>query len=399
LAVAVVFPEIQRWSSSSLTIDATRLRLATVQRGEFIRDVSVQGKVVAAIRPMLFSPQDGRVTTLVRAGDTVRKNDVLAVIESPELLSDFKQEQSTLQKLEAELSRQEIATRMAQLEHNKSVTLSEMALIAANRELRRAETAHQQNAISAQDYEKAIDDRNRAAAVSRHKGEEASLKTEQLKLELDILNHALNRQKLLVMELDRKIAALSVLSPVDGVVGNLEVEQKSIVARYQKIMSVVDMSAYEVEARVPETYADELAQGMAVDIDLSGKHFAGELSAISPEVENGQVRCRIRFVDEKPSGLRQNQRVASRIFLDSRDDVLTVARGPFMQSGSRGYAYVVEDGMAIKTPIVAGMTSAGRVEILSGLKEGQEIVISSSDVFDRHERVLLINQNSPQQES
>jgi HlyD family secretion protein len=77
--------------------------------------------------------------------------------------------------------------------------------------------------------------------------------------------------------------------------------------------------------------------------------------------------------------------------LDSREDVLMVTRGPFMQSGATGFAYVVEDGVAIKSPIVAGMTSVGRVEILSGLREGQQIVISSSDVFGRHDRVLLTN--------
>jgi HlyD family secretion protein len=279
------------------------------------------------------------------------------------------------------------------------VALSEMALTAAKRELRRAETAQQQHAISQQDYEKAVDDKNRAAALFQHGAAEASLKAEQLKLELDILNHALNRQKLLVAELDRKVAALNVLSPVDGVVGNLEVEQKSVVSKYQEILSVVDMSAFEVETRVPEIYADELAQGMAVDIDLSGEHFKGEMSAISPEVENGQVRCRIRFAGKKPGGLRQNQRVASRIFLDSRDDVLMVTRGTFMQSGARGFAYVVKDSVAVKTPIVAGMTSSGRVEILSGLQEGQQIIISSSDVFDHHERVLLSGQIKPRQDS
>ena len=71
LAVAAAYPSIERWSSSSLTLDATRLRLATVQRGPFVRDIAVQGQIIAAIRPMLFSPQDGRVSTLVRAGDRV----------------------------------------------------------------------------------------------------------------------------------------------------------------------------------------------------------------------------------------------------------------------------------------------------------------------------------------
>ncbi len=80
----VAYPSIAKWQSASLTIDSERLRLAIVERGRFIRDVSVQGQVVAAVRPLLFSPEDGRVTTLVRSGDHVargtlwRKSKVLS---------------------------------------------------------------------------------------------------------------------------------------------------------------------------------------------------------------------------------------------------------------------------------------------------------------------------------
>ena len=87
LAIATLaYPSIARWSSSELTIDAERLRVTTVERGEFIRDVSAQGQIVAAVRPVLFSPEDGRVTTQVRSGDKVEIGDIVAVVESPELL-------------------------------------------------------------------------------------------------------------------------------------------------------------------------------------------------------------------------------------------------------------------------------------------------------------------------
>ncbi|MFT4632026.1 MAG: HlyD family secretion protein [Crocinitomicaceae bacterium] len=385
------YPSIEKWQSASLTIDGERLRTAIVERGQFVRDISVQGKVVAAVRPMLFSPADGRVTTLVRSGDRVTIGHPVAAVESPELLNEYAQELSKLGELDTQLARHGIETRMAQLAQKEKVALSKMALVAAKRELRRAKIAHEQQAISLQDYEKAVDDKDRAYALSEHQEEGEQLKTERLKLEFDILNHAFTRQALVVDDLKRKIDSLQVRSPVDGIVGNLEVEQKSIVARYQPILSIVDMTVYEVEARVPETYADDLLQGMAVEMNFSGELYQGELSAVSPEVENGQVRCRIRFIGVTPEGLRQNQRVTSRILIEARDDVLMVTRGPFMQSGSRGFAYLVENDLARKTSVSIGATSVGKVEILSGLVAGQKIVISSSDVFDNHDRVMLLN--------
>jgi HlyD family secretion protein len=391
LTAVFAYPSISRWSSAGLTIDATRLRLATVERGQFIRDVAVQGRIVAAVRPVLFSPEDGRVTTRVRSGDKVAVGDLLAEVESPELLSQYKQEMSTLLMLETELARQGIQSRKENLAQTESVLIAQMELVAAKRELRRANSAYKNNAISLQDFEKAIDDESRASALHHHQEEKSVLEVERLKLELDILNHSLTRQRLLVEELERKIAALKLMSPVTGVVGNLEVEQNSIVARYQPLLTVVDMTAFEVEAQIPESYADDLAQGMRAVIDFSGDKYEGELSAISPQVENGQVRGRIRFTAGRPQDLRQNQRATSRIFIESRDGVLMVARGAFMQGGSRGYVYVVEDGMAVKTAFKAGTSSVGRIEVLAGLTEGQQIVISSSDVFEQYEQVMLLN--------
>ncbi len=392
LIAGFAYPSIDQWRNSSLSINSERLRFATVERGQFVRDISVQGHIVAATRPMLFSPEDGRVTLRVRSGDPVFTGDVLVEVDSPGLINEFQREQSKFLELTTALARQEIETRMEQLTQKDTVALKEMELVAAKRELRRAEVAHKNSAIALQDYEKAVDDKFRAVAVFKHHLEESLLKSERLKLELDILNHALDRQKLLVQDLERKVQALTIHSPVDGVVGNLEVEQKSIVSQHQAILSVVDMSAYEIEAQVPEAYADDLAQGLSVDIEFSGKRVAGELSAISPEIEKGQVRCRIRFADTKGLSLRQNQRVNARILLESRDKVLMVARGPFIQSSGVGFVYMVEGGVAVRSPVTTGVTSVGKVEILSGLVEGQQIVISSSDVFESHERVLLLNQ-------
>ncbi|MFT4928767.1 MAG: HlyD family secretion protein [Phenylobacterium sp.] len=393
LIVSYAYPALDRWSSSSLTIDAKRLSTSMVYRGQFIRDISVQGQIVATNRPMLFSPANGRATLNVRAGDKVKSGDILARIESPDLLNEYAQEQATLFRLETELSRQKIDTEMTQLSLDAELSLAKLDMVAAKRSLNRAEIGIKNQIIAMQDFELATDEKNKATAVYQHKVKAHTLNSKRLNLELDILNHSLDRQKLVVSELDRKITELDITSPVDGVVGNLEIDQKSVVTRDKAIMSVVDMSLFEIKSMVPEIYANELLLGMAVEIDYSGQKYHGKLAAISPEISGGQVSAHIRFTEIKPENLRQNQRVTTRIIFDSRENVLMVARGPFMQSGDRGFAYVIEDGVAIKKSVQFGISSVGRVEVISGVVEGDEVVISSSDVFQDHERILLNNQS------
>jgi len=141
--------------------------------------------------------------------------------------------------------------------------------------------------------------------------------------------------------------------------------------------------------KVPEVFAHDLGPGMAAEIDDGGRKFKGEVKSISPEVVDGQVTGRVRFGDDKPAGLRQSQQLTTRILMDEHPNVLIVERGPFVDSGAGRVAYVVRNGTAERTPIQIGATSLNAVEIVSGVKEGDRIVISSTDEFKGAQRVAL----------
>jgi len=154
-------------------------------------------------------------------------------------------------------------------------------------------------------------------------------------------------------------------------------------------MTVVDLSQLEVELEVPETYADDIGLGMSTEITLGTVLAKGKLSAISPEVVRNQVLVRVRFEGEQPKGLRQNQRLNARILIEEKPNVVLVARGPFVEQGGGRFVYVAKDGIAVKTPIEMGAISINAVEILSGLKIGDKIVVSGGDNFQNAERIQI----------
>ena len=138
LVVGLVLPSLQRWAGSSISVPKDRLRLATVTRTDLVRDVSVQGRVVAAISPSLFSPADGTITLLVDAGAKVNEGQPLALLDSPDLQNELQQEQGTLDRLSVEFERQAIETKQKALDNRKNIDLTKVTLIAAERERRRA---------------------------------------------------------------------------------------------------------------------------------------------------------------------------------------------------------------------------------------------------------------------
>ncbi|MGD9264921.1 MAG: efflux RND transporter periplasmic adaptor subunit, partial [Lysobacterales bacterium] len=311
-------PSLHRWASSDVSVARDRLRLAEVTRSDLVRDVSVQGRVVAAISPSLFAPADGTITLLVEAGARVTRGQVLSVLDSPELQNRLQQERATLDRLSVELDRQRIEAKQKALDNLKNVDMTRVTLVAAERERRRAESGWKIEAISEIDYEKTKDDLDTAKLAHEHAVADAKLDDERLAFELKTRELQVERQAFLVEDLQRQVDELDMRSPVDGIVGNLMVDQKAAVARNDVVMAVVDLTAFEVEAQVPESYADDLGLGMQAEVLVGNRPFSATLVSVSPEIIQNQVTTRIRFTGDMPPGLRQNQRLTTRILMEEK---------------------------------------------------------------------------------
>jgi HlyD family secretion protein len=379
LVIVTLFVLVRSWASTSVMVPRERVRIATVTRGAFVRDVAAQGTVVVANSPTLFASAVGTVTFAVKAGDAVKEGQVLATVDSPSLRNEHAREKAALDGLMVALDRASIDARRQILQDKQAADLASTRIRASVRELERAQAAYKEGVIPKRDLDRAEDERDDARLTFDHAVANAKLQEESLEFELKTRRVEIERQKLAVTELARRVDGLSVKSPVKGMVGSLAVNQKSSVAENAALLTVVDLSALEVEFRVAETYAGDLAPDMKAEIDYGGRKYPGLISSISPEVQQSEVKGRMRFADNLPPGVRQNQRVSVRILLDQRDDALKVERGAFVDAGSA--AYVVEGDTARRRPVQLGVMSMGEVEILSGLKEGETIVVSSVEDF------------------
>jgi HlyD family secretion protein len=389
--LALFAPRIGRLFSADASVSASRLAFATVQRGLFVRDIAAEGKVVAAVSPTLYATYGGAVVLKVHAGDAVKKGQLLATIDSPELTNKLAQEQSAADAMQVDYLRAQIDARKKRGELQKSYDNAQIDQQGAQRDLARYEKAFTQGAVPSMNVDKAKDELQKAKITMTHA--QADLSTDSNSLEFDIQSKKLahERQLLLVKDLQRQVDDLNVKSPVDGQVGQLFIAERATVAKDAQLLSVIDLSALEVEMKVPESFARDLGIGMAGEITGNGNTWKGLVSAISPEVVNGEVAARLRFDGETPKQLRQNQRLSVRILLDRRDNVLTVQRGSFVDESGGSYAYVVRDGIAEKHPIRVGASSIDKVEILEGLKEGDNIVISGTDSFKGAARIAISN--------
>lgn len=388
VGLVAVLVAVWAWAGAGRSVSADRLRIATVERGLLVRDAQVNGRVVASVSPTLYAPAASTVNLRTRAGATVRKGDVLATLDSPELRAERDRELATLRGFEADVARQRILAQKARLLAARTADEGRLALQTAQRDAERTARACELQAIPRADCLRYADAVEAAQVRARHSEADAGLEGQNAALELKSREEALARQRAVVADLERRVSDLDLRSPVNGIVGSIAVADRAVVPANAPLMTVVDLSQLEVELEVPETYADDLGLGMRVEVRIGAQNVGGELMTIAPEVLNRQVLARVRL-DAPPEGLRQSQRVSARVLIEEKPDVLKLARGPFLETQGGRFAYVMDGGDAVRRPISVGAAAVGAIEIVEGLREGERVVIAGTDLFENAERVQV----------
>jgi HlyD family secretion protein len=389
IAAIVLFPSVRRWVRAERSVDASSLRFAVVERGDLLRDIAVQGRVVAALHPTLFSPGQGIVSLRTKAGAQVAKGDVLATIDSKELQSAYEQARAQLLSMRAEWERQKILSRQAALRARQQVDLLALRFEAAKRELARNERTFKEGLSNKADFESAQDAVRIAEMELAQATRELELSRETTSFEVQTRAQQVVSQESVASDLAKRVDDLTIRAPFDGMVASVQVQDRDAVAPNQAILMVVNLSSLEMEILLPEEYAGETAINTPATISFNTHDYQGKVTAISPEVVGNQVAATVAFVGGQPPGLKQNQRLTTRLVFESKKDVLKVARGAFVDAGGGRTAWVVDGDMAARRDIQLGAVSASEVEVLKGLETGDRIIVSDTSVFGDVKTVLL----------
>jgi HlyD family secretion protein len=303
------------------------------------------------------------------------------------LTSEYEVERAELAALDAALNQKTIEIRRQMLKSTQDADLAKVAITAAEREYKRADDAWKIHVIPERDWKRAQDDVETAKLNYAHAVATAGLEKDSLQLELRGQRAQRDAQALTVARLRQRVDALTLKSPVAGIVATLTQAERAQVAQDAPLVTVVDLTALEIEFQVAESYANEIRPGMAAEVTLDGRKLTGAVAGISPDVKNSQVTGRVRFA-EQPRNLRQNQRASVRIVLDERADVLKVARSAYHDSDTR-FAYVLRDDEAVRVPVEFGAAAVGEIEIRKGLAPGDTLVLSDMRDFKDAPSVLI----------
>jgi HlyD family secretion protein len=201
---------------------------------------------------------------------------------------------------------------------------------------------------------------------------------QRIALEASILQNQLDEKR-------RLLGLTTVRAPRAGVVTWLLDEIGASVAQGQPLVRIADLSAFEVEATLSDFYAAQLQEGLPVVVDVSGTRLDGSVKSVLPTVENGAMRLLVQLDDPAAGGLRPQLRVNVDVITGLARDTLRLRRGIGLGGTGRQQLYRIRDGVATRTAAQLGLSNRDYFEVIDGLAEGDEIIVSDNEAFSHLE--------------
>ncbi len=395
--LAVVTLGLSRLKPATPLVEKSSLWMDTVKQGEMLCEVRGSGTLVPEDIRWIPTVNAGRVERiLVLPGARVEAETVLAELSNPEVKQAAFDAEWALKGAEADLANLRVKMDTEKLDEKKAVATAEADYTNAkldfevNDELGKAgliaAVTLKQSRTKAGELEKLLQiERERLGAADKAANaqlEAQAAKVSQLRAQLELRRSQLE--------------ALKIRAGMDGVLQRLgdsgnPLQPGQQLAAGALVARVANPAKLKAAVKIPETQAKDILLDQKAQIDTRNGVIPGHVVRVDPAVENGTVTVDVALDAPPPKGARPDLSVDGTIELERLENVMYVGRPVQGQPDGKAELFkLVENGTAaLRVPVRLGRGSVSAIEILQGLRVGDQIILSDMGNWDRHERIRL----------
>ena len=363
-----------------------------VKRGPMVRQVRGPGTLVPEEIHWISAVTQGRVErVMVQPGETVKPGTVLLELSNPDEQLQALDAERGLTAAEATLVQLKTSLESSRLAQQAAVASARSTYLESKRQLDVAMELSRQNMIAPQDLDRARDNEQSAKTHYEVAEEQLKLQTDAMGSQIAAQQAQVEGQRRLVQMRHQRIASMAVRAGTDGVVQDLTLQPGQWVMSGMTLAKVVQPGRLKAVLRVPETQAKDVAIGLKSEIDTRNGIVPGRVVRIDPSSQGGTVGVDVALEGTLPAGARPDLSVDGTIEIERLQNVLSVGRPAFGQSESMVTLFKLDPGGKTATRVQAkfGRSSVNTIEVLEGLNEGDEIIVSDVSRWDGFDRVRI----------
>ena len=391
IVVAGITLALKRLQPAAQTVERGTVWPDTVKRGEMIRNVRGLGALVPEDIVSIPATTDGRVERKLLAGTPVKAETILLELTNPELQAATVDAEWQVKAAEAGYTDLKVRLESQRLDQEAALATTQSAYNGAKLRADRDQRLFNEGLIIELNMKisrNAADDLANRYSIDKRRLEgsaesvAAQLASQQTRIEQ--LRAAYQLKK-------NQVEALKVRAGTEGVLQQVMVEVGQRVTQGTPLAKVVQPWRLKAALQIQETQAKDVMIGQSVSIDTRNGIVAGKVTRIDPSVINGTRTVDAAILGALPKGAVPDLSVEGTIELERLKDVLFVGRPVFGQAnGSASMFKLGPDGkIATRTQVKFGRISVVSIEILDGLRVGDQVLLSDMSAYDGQDRIEL----------
>lgn len=385
---------LSRLEPAAPSVNRATVWMDGVKRGEMIRQVRGPGtlEVVPEAISWVAARTRGRVDQRVLLpGVEVEPDTIILELSNPELEQELRDAEYQLRAQEAELADLRVTVESQLLTQKATASGVASEYTQAKLQAEADERLHAENLIGELILKR-----------SQVRAEELATRNELEQQRLEIASASVDAQlaaKRATVEQFRALydlrrsqkAALTVRAGISGVLQEVPVEVGQEVTPGANLARVAQPDKLKAQLRIAETQAKDIEVGQKAVVDTRNGVINGKVIRIDPAVQEGTVTVDVALIGELPKGARPDLSVDGTIELERLDDVLYVGRPAYGQAESTIALFkLLEDGeTAVRTQVRLGRSSVNTIEVIQGLTEGDQVILSDTSAWDAYTRIRL----------
>ena len=388
-AVAIIITVVMLMLGKS--VKESDLIIATVETAELESSVAASGKIVPLYEQTIVSPVATKILEVYcTEGDSVGAGQSLLRLDLQSTEADVRRmaDDVSMKRIASEQTALNTATYITDLEmriRTKEMSVSHLKAEVANERrldsigsgtgdrIREAELAYRTAQLELEQM--------RTQLANERKAHDATYRSRQI--ESDISARAL-------AEAQRTLDDARVPAPRGGIVSYLNSKLGVAISQGEKLAVVSDLSHFKVDGEIPESQSGKLAVGSPVNVRINRKDLRGHISNISPQSREGSVSFVVLLDDDQSPLLRPGLRVDLNVIYDVLESVVRIPNGSYFQGAGQYVLFVrTSEGKLERRSVSLGESNFDFVEVRSGLKPGEQVVVSDMSDF-KDSRTLRI---------
>jgi HlyD family secretion protein len=385
---------VARLKPAAPTVERATIWTDTVKRGSMLRQVRGLGSLIPSREDVLQIPAETEATVLridKLPGSEVEPDTILVEMANPQLEQEAVDAQLQVKAAQAEYQSLKVRLDSDLMNQRAGAATVNADYSEAQRQAQTDKALYDLGVVSGLTAK--ASQGKAEALVTRNQIEDERLKINRdaIASQLAVQQAKIDEMQALASLKQKQLEKLRVRAGVAGVLVEMPLQVGQHVLPGTELAKIVQPNHLMAELKIPETQARDVQIGEPAAIDTHNGVIPGTVSRVDPAVQNGTVTVDVSLTGELPKGARPDLSVDGTIDLEKLENVLYVGRPAFGQENSTISMFVLdrEGNGASRAQVKTGRASVNLIQIDTGLKEGDTVILSDMSRWDSTDRVKL----------